>query len=133
MAILLVMDEDRTHNDPAKDARGCWKRGYVVECFEDDRRCVEKPAPPFIIVRVPGLSKAEAEAKYMAPVVEKRIVDVGGKMEARDVMLCRRAVVLDLEAVSTQAKKPVETARAVSLDVAKLVTCERSVVRERKP
>ena len=64
MAILLIFDHDNTRADPVKDLRGCYKRGDVVQVFEDGTPCVIPPAPPFYIVEITGLSKALAE-KYM--------------------------------------------------------------------
>jgi hypothetical protein len=64
MAILLIKDRDATHADPVKDARGCYKRGDVVQVFEDDRVLQLPPAPPFVIVKITGVTKAQAEAFY---------------------------------------------------------------------
>lgn len=48
MAILLIIDQDRTHKDPVKDARGCWKRGMVVQVFEDDQSSITStPSAPW--------------------------------------------------------------------------------------
>lgn len=60
MAIFLLMDRDHTHPDPVKDARGSYKKGMIVQVFEDTQPCVIPPAEPFYIVKVTGLSMADA-------------------------------------------------------------------------
>ena len=64
MAILLVKDCDASHLNPDKDQM-CYKRGDIVEVFEDSKPYVVPPAPPFLIVQVPGPTKAQAAA-YMS-------------------------------------------------------------------
>ena len=56
------MAKDKTHADPIKSERGCYKRGDIVEIFEDGA-CKEPVAPtsPFVIVKVTGITKAQAE------------------------------------------------------------------------
>ena len=66
MAIFLLMDRDHTHPDPVKDARGCYKKGMIVQVFEDTQPCVIPPAEPFYIVKVTGLSMADALAYVQA-------------------------------------------------------------------
>lgn len=70
MALLLVMGENRTHADPIKDARGCYKRGDIVEVLEDgkhDGDLARNPiAQPFFLVRITGVTKAQVE-KYLEP------------------------------------------------------------------
>lgn len=61
MAIFLIYDRDNTHPDPTKDQRGCYKRGYVVSVYDDDKPCVIPPSPPFYLIKVTGLSKELAE------------------------------------------------------------------------
>jgi hypothetical protein len=65
MALLLIYDKDNQHGDPEKEYRGCWKKGYVVEVFEDDKPYVNPPAEPFVILEVTGVTKVQAE-QYMA-------------------------------------------------------------------
>ena len=124
MAILLIIDEDHHHKDPEKDARGCYKRGMVVQCFEDGTPCVKEPLPPFVIVNVPGVSKADAEAKYMA--AETKTVEID--KEPVEETVRRRSTALDLTAVSVSVKKSVDDARVVTLDVKALPVCEKSLV-----
>ena len=130
MAILLIIDEDHHHKDPEKDARGCYKRGMVVQVFEDGTPCVDKPNPPFVIVNVPGVSKADAEAKYMAYPTrdEWQSVDEMGDMECVKVPTQRRSTALDLTAVSVSVKEAVDVARVVTLDAKALPVCEKSLV-----
>ncbi len=124
MAILLTIDEDHHHKDPEKDARGCYKRGMVVQVFEDGTPCVKEPLPPFVIVNVPGMSKADAEAKYMA--AETKTVEVG--KEPVEETVRRRSTALDLTAVSVSAKEPIDEKRVVTLDAKALPVCEKSLV-----
>ena len=69
MAIFLIKDRDATHVDAAKDLC-CYKRGDVVQVFDDDTPCVIPPAPPFVIVKIAGPTKTQAE-KYMQSVVNE--------------------------------------------------------------
>jgi len=64
MAILLGYDKDNTHPDPEKEYRGCYRKGYVVEVFENDKPYVNPPQPPFFILSIPELTKAQVE-NYM--------------------------------------------------------------------
>ena len=63
MAIFLIKDRDAINSDPEKD-KMCYKKGDVVQVFEDGTPCVEKPAPPFLIIKVPGMSFKDAQ-KYI--------------------------------------------------------------------
>jgi len=64
MADLLIMAVNRTHPDPIKDARGCYKRGDIVEVFEHGKLQVPPANTPFVLVRVTGVTKAQAD-NYM--------------------------------------------------------------------
>jgi hypothetical protein len=64
MALLLVYDKDNTHSDPDIEYSGCYKKGYVVEVFEDDKPYNNPPSPPWVIVQVNGVTKAQVE-QYM--------------------------------------------------------------------
>ena len=64
MAQLLIMAEDHTHPDPVKDQRGCYKRGMVVEVFEDTKVLTQPMPAPFVVVKISGVTKAQAE-KYL--------------------------------------------------------------------
>ena len=61
MAILLVFDHDNTHADPEKEYRGCYKKGYIVQVFEDGTPYVNPPAPPFLILQITGITQAQVE------------------------------------------------------------------------
>ena len=56
MALLLMKATNATHSDPTKDQRGCYKRGDVVDVYEDDAHngdLTQNPImPPFAMVRV---------------------------------------------------------------------------------
>lgn len=52
-ALLLVKAVDRTHLDPEKDRRGCYKRGMVVEVRKDGVAFGRKEGlPKFVEIRV---------------------------------------------------------------------------------
>ena len=60
MADILIKATDSTHSDPVKDERGCYKRGDIVEAFEDGKMQTPPVGSPFVLVRVIGLTKAQA-------------------------------------------------------------------------
>ena len=62
MSISLISNKDNTHSDPVKDRSGCYKVGYIIQNFEDDTPCVIPPAEQFLILKVSGVTKAEADA-----------------------------------------------------------------------
>ena len=66
MCQLLVMAINKTHIDPFKDATGCYKRGDIVEVFEDGRLQTPQLGSPFVLINVTGVTKAQAD-KYMEP------------------------------------------------------------------
>lgn len=65
MAELLVMAVNRTHNDPAKEARGCYKRGDVVLVMENGHPwgSSELKAPinggQFVVIKITDVTKAQ--------------------------------------------------------------------------
>lgn len=75
MAILLIKDCDATNPLSAKDAM-CYKRGDVVQVFADERRVVEKPQPPFVVLKVTGLAVKDA-TKYMKSVLSEVLTPTG--------------------------------------------------------
>lgn len=93
MAELLIKAVDATHADPVKDERGCYKRGDVVEVYEDGR-CSEPVSPnsPFYILKIPGLA-ADEMRKYMQ-----------GETDQTGEPLRRRAFKFDLDALPAPIK-----------------------------
>jgi len=90
MAIFLIMDRNKVNVlDAAKDVRGCYKFGDIVEVFEDDKPLVIPPAEPFYIVKVTGLSK-DAALKYMEPQYDTTTETVDGVSREKQVMVRRR-------------------------------------------
>ena len=62
MAELLVKAVDATHGDPAKDARGCYKRGDPVVVMPDGHTWgALEGLPKFWVVKVPGATVAQLE------------------------------------------------------------------------
>lgn len=76
MALLLVMAVNKSHSDPLKDQRGCYKRGDIVDVYEDDKHdgdLVRNPiTPPFVLIRVNGVTADQVRA-YTEPEVTERI------------------------------------------------------------
>jgi hypothetical protein len=81
MALFLLYDRDNHHPNPIKDARGCYKRGMIVEVLDDSKHdgdLVKNPImPPWILVRVTGVTKQQA-LKYMHPRLSEIDVDTAG-------------------------------------------------------
>lgn len=67
MAELLIKAIDATHSAPAKDARGCYKRGDPVVVMPDGHAWGTREAlPKFVLLKVPGVTVAQAQ-QYIAP------------------------------------------------------------------
>jgi hypothetical protein len=67
MAELLIKAVDATHSDPAKDSRGCYKRGDPVVAMPDGHSWgVREGLPKFVLLKVPGVTVAQAQ-QYIAP------------------------------------------------------------------
>lgn len=110
MADILIKAVDVTHSDPIKDARGCYKRGDVVEAFEDGKIQDPFPGSPFVLVRVTGLSKAVAD-KYI---------------ESTDTL--RRKFKIRIDDVPTAIKQELTTNRVVTVTLAQIKSFIRNKV-----
>jgi hypothetical protein len=74
MCEILIFAGNNTHVDPVKDRRGCWKRGYPVVVKEDGHQWGrEEGLPKFVVVKIPGVPAAKAEA-----FLEEQLVDDSG-------------------------------------------------------
>lgn len=122
MAIFLIKDRDATHHDPAKEQRGCYKRGDVVEVYADDKPLVVPPAPPFYLMRVGGISKAQGDV-YIEP-------ETSGVLDADGVpvMTRRRRYSVNLTALPQGAKDDLAFRRYCEVDWTDL----RPVVLDKK-
>lgn len=70
MCEILIFAGNNTHPDPATDRRGSWKRGYPVAVKEDGHQWgAEEGLPKFIVLKLPGVPVAKAEA-FLAPQME---------------------------------------------------------------
>lgn len=102
MALVLVQLVDRTHPDPVKDQRGCYKRGDIIVIYEDwqhDGDTVKNPIRPGVcLVRVTGVTKAQLEA-FIAP-------ETTGE---RRLVTRRRAYRLDFSLMSPALRNAIET------------------------
>lgn len=61
MVIFLIYDHDNIHPDLIKNRKGSYKRGYIVQIFEDGTSCVNTPSPPFVILKVPDITIDEVK------------------------------------------------------------------------
>ena len=56
MAQILVMAIDKTHADPTKDRRGCYKRGMPVVVMPDTHTWgLDERPPKFVVLKLPGV------------------------------------------------------------------------------
>jgi len=90
MADFLIMAKDKTHTDPDKDAR-CYKRGDIVEVFEHGKMQTPPVGSPFVLVRVTGITKAQAD-QYME---EDKEAFITPKLEPDYIMVRRRVYHID--------------------------------------
>lgn len=96
MAILMVCDRDKTNADPVKDVRGCWKRGYIVQVFEDTQKLIIPPAEPFLFVKIPGAPVDDFESWATDPEIDTTAVV---KDNEPYPVVRRRAYMLDLDSL----------------------------------
>lgn len=74
MCEILIFAGNNTHPDPEKDRRGSWKLGYAVVVKEDGHEWgAEEGLPKFVVVKIPGVPAAKAEA-----FLEPQMVDDAG-------------------------------------------------------
>lgn len=113
MALFLIMGVNHTHSDPEKDARGCYKLGDIVEVLDDSKHdgdLVKNPiAPPFYLVRITGVTKAQAE-KYMRPYIQP-----GSEMTENPVTLRRRQFNVEVANIPSGIRDQLLTNRYVSV------------------
>jgi len=114
MALLLVMGINKTHPDPIKDARGCYKRGDIVDVYEDTKHSgdpIANPiAPPFFLVKVTGVTKAQVE-KYLEPEMDS--VDLTRRVR-------RRRFRLDADSIPLAIRNQLVTNRYVEVTPAQI-------------
>lgn len=73
MAVFIIRAVDKTDPDPVKN-KGLGKRGDIIDVCEDNKRYNVPPAPDYIIIRIPGLTKAECQ-KYTEPYIVDDVVE----------------------------------------------------------
>lgn len=123
MPILLIKDRDATHWNPEKDLRGCYKRGDIVEVFDDSRYgretlpgsgvyvvdpvfIAENPiAPPFYIVKVTGVTLERA----------KRLMEPDTDPAAPETTVRRRRFRLRADDVPLTVRTALQTDRFVEV------------------
>lgn len=113
MALFLIFDHDNAHADPVKDARGCYRRGDIVQVLDDsahDGDLVKNPImPPWILVRITGVTKAQAE-KYMLPYIDPATVNT-----ERPVTLRRRLHNVEVASIPSAIRTKLLSDRYVSV------------------
>lgn len=70
MAILMLFDHDKTFADPNVDYLSAPKRGHIIEVYEDSKPFVNPPSPPWLILKVSNVTKAQV-AHYVEPWVRR--------------------------------------------------------------
>ena len=120
MAELLVKLLSATNPDPVKDARGCYKRGDVVDVRPDGFKWGREECPPrFVVVCIPG-SSVEESRKYLEPEIEEKAVDG----EQVKTMARRRKTGLDLSGILTVADRDIPKDGKVSSTSLAVVAAE---------
>src|SRR5574343_841795 len=107
MAIFLIKDSDMVNPNPEKD-KCCYKKGDIVEIFDDSKPCVIPPAPPFWIVKITGLSKGSAQ-KYIT-----------SQYDSNDKMLLRRIYKVSWKLVPTTIKNKLSNDRYFEIEWSKV-------------
>jgi hypothetical protein len=112
MAILMVMDRDHVHSDPEKDQRGSYKRGMIVQIFEDDTPIVIPPAEPFLFIKVKDAPLDDFETWATEQETSTTLVDVGnGVTEEQEIVVRRRSYMIDIESLPQKAQESLITQR----------------------
>lgn len=102
MAIFLIKDRDSSNPDPLVDA-GCYKLGDIVEIYEDDKPLIIPPAEPFYLIKIAGITKAQAE-KYVYPEVDET-------NPIKPTILRRRLYKLSFDLIPNQVKNQIRNNR----------------------
>ena len=110
MADILIMAIDKTHSDPTINAQKCYKRGDIIEVFEDGKLQDPPSTTPFVLIRVAGVTKAQAD-KYI---------------ESTDTL--RRKFKLRVDDVPDAIKQELTTKRAVTVTLAQIKSFIRNKV-----
>lgn len=125
MALFLIYDKDNTHADPLKEARGCYRRGDIVEILDDSKHdgdLVKNPImPPWILVRVTGITKEQA-LKYMEPYIDPATVGT-----ERPVTLRRRKFNVEVDTIPQAIRQKIGKDRFVEVSWAQV----RNFIRNR--
>jgi len=142
MPILLIKATSATHWNPEEDLRGCYKRGDVVEVFDDSRYGREEPpgsgtfvvdaaylaanpiTAPFYIVKVVGVSLARAQ-RLIEPDTDG--VDVRG----RPIVVRRRRFWLRADDVPVSIRNQLAATRFVQVTATQIqnyITNKRTLV-----
>jgi hypothetical protein len=69
MALFLIYGKNNTHADPAKDARGCYKLGDIVQVLDDSHPIASPISSEWYIVRITDVTKAQV-LHFMEPYID---------------------------------------------------------------
>ena len=123
MADFLIMAIDKTHIDPVKSERG-YKRGDIVEVFEHGKMQTPPIGSPFVLVRVTGITKAQAD-KYM---VEDKEAFITPKIEPDYRMVRRRVYNIDYTLLPLATINKLKNNRFIEVSLAQVKNYIRNKV-----
>ena len=104
MAILMVYDRDNKHEDPDKDQRGCYKRGYIVQVFEDTQKLELPPKEPFLFIKVKGVPTSDFETRATSQeTISEEIENEEKEIEIVPTTIRRREYKFDFETLPKEA------------------------------
>lgn len=113
MATLQIIKSDRSHSDPTKDRRGSWKRGMILDVYEDGV-CSAPPSPnsPTVFVHIPGVAAATIK-----DLIEPEREDDGeGKLSIKT----RREFLIDWDSLPSNVKTALRDDREITVPALKL-------------
>ena len=113
MALFLIYGKDNMNRDLLKEAQGCYKLGNIVEVLDDSKHdgdLARNPiAPPFYLVRITGVTKAQAE-KYMQPYIDPATVGT-----ENEIILRRRQFNVEIASIPLAIRSKLLADRYISV------------------
>lgn len=120
MAEILIFAGNNTHPNPEKDRRGCWKRGMPV-CVKPDGHTWgrEETLPKFVIVKIPGVPVAKAEAFLETQFVnDSGVANLGA--DGRPTTYRRRAWEVAWNSLPAGIRNTLQTTGVITVSVAQI-------------
>lgn len=106
MAQILVMAINKTHADPDKDRRGCYKRGYPVVVMSDSHTWGrDECLPLFVVVKLPGVDHLAPQLRRYISTEDEPDPDDASKTR----LYRRREWTIDLDDLPAPALHTVNT------------------------